>query len=273
MPLHPPSQARSGTGQLSVSHSPALVESGVADAVITSRWGGVSEGAYESLNLGLHVGDDADAVVANRTRAAAAIGLDLGQLVFCRQSHGAEVAVVGVGDRGRGTRSEDDALAGTDALVTSDPDVGLVVMVADCVPVVLLDPEARVLACVHAGWRGTVARVCRATVATMGSLGAEPARMLAWLGPAIAPERYEVGDDVADAAREAFPDTSQLVRHRQPGRWSFDLWAANEHDLRSAGLEPGRITTTRIDTASGPYFSDRAVRPCGRFAALARLRR
>ena len=121
------------------------------DALVTSRQGGVSAGPYASLNLGLHVGDSTAAVLENRRRTAAALGADLGDLVFCHQSHGRNVQVVTAADRGRGTLSQDDAIAATDALVTAEPGVVLVVMVADCVPIVLYDPVARVLSCVHAG--------------------------------------------------------------------------------------------------------------------------
>ena len=139
------------------------------DVMVTTRQGGVSSGSYASLNLGLHVGDADTDVLENRRRAAAAMGADPGDFVFCRQAHGREVQVITAGDRGRGAQADEDAIPGTDALVTSDPGVVLTVMVADCVPIVLYDPVAHVLACVHAGWRGTVARVSEAAVETMRS--------------------------------------------------------------------------------------------------------
>ena len=135
------------------------------DALVTTRRGGVSRGPYQSLNLGLHVGDSDQDVIENRRRAASALGADLGDMVFCDQSHGREVHVATAGDRGRGSLARADAIASTDALVTAEPGIALVVMVADCVPIVLYDPVAHVLACVHAGWRGTVARVSEAVCA------------------------------------------------------------------------------------------------------------
>jgi copper oxidase (laccase) domain-containing protein len=119
------------------------------DALVTTRQGGTSRGPYESLNLGLHVADHDDEVIENRRRAATALGAELEDMVFCEQSHGREVRVVTAADRGRRTLRLDDTIADTDALVTTDPGVALVVMVADCVPVVLYDPVAHVLACVH----------------------------------------------------------------------------------------------------------------------------
>lgn len=265
--------AFSTRGGLEVLTWPSFDDVGL-DVVVTTRAGGVSDGPYASLNLGLHVGDHADRVVENRRRAAAAVGLDLADLVFCNQAHGRQVVVVDHTDRGRGTRSSEDAVPGADALVTSTPGVGLVVMVADCVPIVLFDPVARVLAGVHAGWRGTVARVAEATLDVMGSLGAEVGRILAAIGPAIPAARYQVGRDVADLAQAGLGAMADdVVRPDGTGRWSFDLWGANQRMLLEADIRPGNVVLAALVTGAGsPFFSDREVRPCGRFAALAALR-
>lgn len=140
------------------------------DAMVTTRDGGVSTGDYASLNLGLHVGDDPEHVIENRRRAAAAVGAGLDDMVFCFQKHADAVTVVGSEHRGTGARSHDEALP-CDALVTVSPDVCLVVMVADCVPLVLFDPDAQVLACVHAGWGGTTKGVTPAAIDAMVSEG------------------------------------------------------------------------------------------------------
>lgn len=245
------------------------------DVLVTTRRGGVSSGSYESLNLGLHVGDEAADVLENRRRAAAALGADLGDMVFCNQAHGREVRVVSAADRGSGALSLDDAIASTDALVTAEPGIVLVVMVADCVPIVLYDPVAHVLACVHAGWRGTVARVSEASVAAMQALGASPGNIVAGLGPAISPERYQVGADVVDAAEQGLGSSAaDVIRPDGTGKWLFDLWAANQIVLREAGVTDEHISTAAVptgSTGSGLFFSDREIRPCGRFAAIARL--
>jgi YfiH family protein len=243
------------------------------DALVTTRRGGVSTGPYASLNLGLHVGDDAAHVVENRRRAAAALGADLSDLVFCNQVHGTEVAVVGDEHRGQGALAQDDGLV-CDGLVTTTPGVGLVVKAADCVPLVLYDPAAHVLACVHAGWRGTTARVADAAVERMRSLGAAPESVVVGIGPAVPAERYQVGLDVLDAARDCFAgDVDGLVRPDGSGRWTFDLRAANRRILVEAGVRAQNIEVAPVGTGAGtPFFSDRAARPCGRFAAIARLR-
>ena len=194
---------------------------------------------------------------------------------FCIQAHGPNVQVVTAADRGRGTLAQDDAIPGTDALITAEPGVALTVMVADCVPIVLYDPVAHVLACVHAGWRGTVARVSEAAITSMRSLGSDPADVIAGLGPAIAPDRYQVGEDVLAAAQRGLKSSAEkVIREDGTGKWLFDLWTANQLVLEEAGVPGRNIHVAAIPTGSadGLFFSDREVRPCGRFAAVARLR-
>lgn len=253
---------------------PVLDGRGV-DAVVTTTAGGVSTGPYESLNLGLHVGDDPGAVVENRRRAAAAIGLGLDDLVFCNQTHGRMVVTVDAQDRGLGTTSSDDAIQGADALVTTTPGIGLVVMVADCVPIVM-HHRAGAVAVVHAGWRGTVARVAEAAVEVLcAATGEGPEGIAAGIGPAIAGERYQVDAPVAEAAHEHLADLDLgafLVD--DPGtadRWRFDLVAANAGILAAAGVPRAAIATSGAATDGTTFFSDRTARPCGRFAVLARL--
>lgn len=257
---------------------PALPACGV-DVMVTTRRGGVSSGPYASLNLSLNVGDAPASVLENRRRVAAALGADPADFVFAEQVHGSLASVVGPADRGRGARAPDDAVPGADALVTADPGTVLAVLAADCVPVVLYDPARHVLACAHAGWRGTVARAAAAAVAAMRSLGTRPADVIAGIGPAVAGERYEVGAEVFQAAERSLADaTAQVLRSVGAGRWLFDLPAANRIVLREAGVPEGQIHGTDVATGpagpagSGWFYSHRAERPCGRFALVARLR-
>jgi purine-nucleoside/S-methyl-5'-thioadenosine phosphorylase / adenosine deaminase len=244
------------------------------EVAVTTRHGGVSAPPYDTLNLGLHVGDDPESVVLNRTRAAAAFGVGLDSLVFARQVHGTKAALVGRADRGRGTRSEADAVAGTDVLVTETPGVTLAILVADCVPLALVDPEAGVLAAVHAGWRGTAAGAVGGALRAMAGCGARAGRVRAFLGPAVHPDRYQVSDEVrralAEAVRPATPDPA-VARPDGPGHWLVDLVAANRQQLREAGVRADHIVESGCTTADVAFFSDRARRPCGRFALLARL--
>jgi purine-nucleoside/S-methyl-5'-thioadenosine phosphorylase / adenosine deaminase len=281
----PPTTVLRTAGDLRLLTWPALDASG-ADAVVTARSGGVSSGPYESLNLSLSVGDDPGCVLENRRRLATAFGADLGDFVFARQVHGAGVRVVTDADRGAGAYPRDDATgsaaetgeaSGADALVTASPGVVLAILTADCVPVVLHDPVGGVLACVHAGWRGTVAGVTAAALAAMQRLGARPADVIAGIGPAIGADRYQVGPDVHEAVTRTFgPAAAGFIRPdpSAPGRWLLDLWVANRHALGQAGVPGPRIHTTDIPTGPVPghFFSDRTARPCGRLALVARLR-
>ncbi len=286
----PPSTVLRAVGRLDLLAWPALDASG-ADAAVTARSGGVSSGPYATLNLSLSVGDDPGCVLANRHLLAAGFGASLEDFVFARQVHGAGVRVVGAADRGSGAFGVDDAIADADALVTATHGVVLAILTADCVPIVLHDPVAGVLACVHAGWRGTVAGVSAAAVATMCALGSRPSDVIAGIGPAIAAARYQVGPDVHQAVTAAFgaaaptfihPDTRPDARpDSDPDRWLLDLWAANRHALVKAGVPTRQIHTTSLPTgpasptdptSPGHFFSDRTARPCGRLALVARLR-
>ena len=245
-----------------------------AAVAVTTRHGGVSEGSYASLNLGLHVGDEPERVWANRDRAAGAFGVDPGALIFAEQVHGAGATVVGPADRGRGTRHRDDAIAATDILVTTTAGTVVAILVADCVPLALIDPEARVLAAVHAGWRGTAAGAVARALEAMARLGGRPERIEAFMGPAVASEHYQVDESVrrglaeAVAPRELDPG---VARADGPGHWLVDLVAANRQQLVLSGVPPGQIFDCGASTDNDDFFSDRAARPCGRFALMAQL--
>ncbi len=248
------------TGSLRLLTWPALAASG-ADAAVTARAGGVSSGPYATLNLSLSVGDDPGRVLENRRRLAAAFGAGPGDFVFARQVHGANVRGVGEAERGSGAFALDNAIPDVDALVTRTPGLVLAILTADCVPIVLHDPVAGVLACVHAGWRGTVARVAAAAVAAMQTLGARPRDVIAGIGPAMGPRpltrsaptsTYAVGRGLGPAVSAVMrPDRvagstgstcgagdRTRPRHRQaspaprigtPGGGCPDLWAANRY--------------------------------------------
>ena len=265
------------------------------EAMVTTRHGGVSAGGYATLNLSFAVGDEAANVRENRRRAAAALSADPADFVFAAQVHGNHAEVVSAADRGRGTLADGDAVGPADALVTATPGTVLAILVADCVPIILYDPAAHVLACVHAGWRGTVARTAQAAIAAMCSLGSRPEDVIAGIGPSVAAGSYQVGQEVAAAARDAFGEevtgaardasgqqaqallrpalTSGPSGEGARGQWLFDLPAANRHVLRGAGVPEGQIHVTATSTGPDPglFFSHRAERPCGRFALAARL--
>ena len=242
-----------------------------ARGFVTTRHGGVSEGPYASLNLGLHVGDDDEAVIENRRRVAACAEVGLDDLVFMDQVHGTRVAVVGDAERGRGAQVIEHALTGTDAVVTTTAGLRLCVMVADCAPVVLVDQDAGVLGLAHAGWRGLVAGVLPATVRAMVGLGAQIERLRCVIGPSIDLERFEVGEDVAEQFRTLFGPSSSRVIHERSPRPHIDLSEACVLSLEAVGVRASEITASAVRTDDVRLFSDRSARPCGRFGVVAWL--
>ena len=201
---------------------------GVRHAFFT-REGGVSTGIYASLNIGRGSKDEPADVEENRRRAAAWFGAEPGALLTCYQIHSATVLVA---DRPWGeARPEGDGVATANA--------GLVcgALAADCAPVLLADPSARVVAAAHAGWRGALGGVVERAVDAMTQLGAEPRRITAAVGPCIGPKSYEVGEDfltafvAKDPAHEAF-----FSPGAQPDKRQFDLPAFVLSRLAASGV-------------------------------------
>lgn len=242
-------------------------------AGVTTRHGGVSEGPYATFNLADHVGDDPAAVRENRDRLAAALGVE--RVTFMDQQHGDVVAVVDAGLAGRGHAGRSDAAAAfpaTDALVTDVPGVALAVLVGDCVPVVLVDPAHRAVGVAHCGRRGTVLGLLPTTVQRMAQeYGTRPADLLVGLGPCIGADSYEVGPaEVADI-RTAFPELD-VLRETREGHACLDLVTVLRRQLADAGVPSSGVEVMAVDTltSTAEFFSDRAARPCGRFAAVVR---
>lgn len=250
---------------------PTLEAAGVT-ALVTTRSGGVSRGPYASLNLAFHVGDDPACVLANRARVAGALEVDPGTFVVAEQVHGHQVAVVAEGDAGRGAMEAASAVAGVDAMVTTAQGLPLMVLVADCVPVVMVDPAAGVLACTHAGWRGIAAGLPACTISIMEALGASPERLLAGVGPAADPATYQVDDAVAGALATRTSPDGGLVPDG-PGRWLVDLGALVRQHLVDAGVPGPAIHCMARHTSDPSLFSHRRGAPTGRFALLAMLAR
>jgi polyphenol oxidase len=240
----------------------------------STRTGGVSRPPYDTLNLGLHVGDAVENVIENRRRLADALGLEPSSFVFANQVHGDGVAVVTAADRGRGVFDHATAVLATDALVTADGGVVLCVTTADCVPVVLFDERTSAIGVAHAGWKGTIRHIAARTVAEMSAaFGTDPADVRAALGPSIGPKSYVIGPEVVAAANEAFPNATVIAITRE-GRTTFDLWRANRLNLVQVGVTADRIEAAGIDTyvATDRFFSARRHTPTGRFVGLIALR-
>ncbi len=240
-------------------------------AMFTTRQGGLSRGPFASLNLGFHTGDSPVFVAANRRLLCRSMGISDGQLHTTNQVHGDRVLVIKE-RRGRGKREVIDA----DAQVTSLQGVALTCLVADCQAVYLYDPVHRVVGLAHAGWRGAVARVALKCVAKMAQeYGTDPKDCLAALSPAAGPCCYEVGEEVIEAVRSAFPaDWRLLLNPVGSKKWKFDLWGANALVLHEAGLKGENITLSGLCTICRQdlFFSYRGSRGVtGRMAAIIML--
>src|ERR1700733_4949919 len=245
-------------------------------AVVTTRHGGVSTGAYASLNLGGHVGDDPEAVAENRRRLAAALGV--GRLTIADQRHTDRVAVVTQALAGRGHGGVADSAAAfpaTDAMITAVPGAALAILVADCAPVVLFDPVRRAAGVAHSGRAGTLRCVVPKTVDAMtAAFGTVPADLLIGIGPAIGGASYEIGAaEVAEVTAALGAAGARLLTPSRPGHALFDLTGAIRGQLRAAGIPEANVHDMAIDTrtSTADFFSDRAARPCRRFAAVVAL--
>ncbi len=242
--------------------SPAPV-AGLGDgvrAVFTDRHGGVSQPPFESLNLGAGAGDSAQCVAANRELLAAACGLRPADIAWMRQVHGTDVRYVG--------REHCDGPAQpADASFTDVPGVAVAVLAADCLPVLLADPVARIVGAAHAGREGMLAGVVPALVSAMRSAGADPARMRAITGPGICGGCYEVPAEMRDRAAAAVPASSCATRAGQPG---IDIRAGVHAQLAALGVT--RVAAdSRCTKESAELFSHRRDSRTGRFAGLAWL--
>ena len=183
-------------------------------------------------------------------------------VAFARQVHGAAAA------RATGGGSAGEA----DVLLTTTAGLPAAIVTADCLPVVLYDPQVRALALAHVGWRGTVGGTARAAVQALAARGGAPARIVAAIGPSIGPCCYEVDQAVLDPLRAALGPVEPWITPRGDGRWLLDLWAVNEAELARAGVDPGRIANARLCTACRPdlFHSHRKGSP-GRLVTLAML--
>lgn len=229
--------------------------------VVTDRNGGVSGGVYGSFNLGDHVGDDPAAVAANRERLAGLLGLPPERMVYMEQIHSPNVTEV--------TGELLDSLDGgpvevTDALVTTLPGVALVVLTADCVPVLLSDEEAGVVAAVHAGRVGARNGIVARTVARMVELGASPARIHALMGAAAAGEDYEVPAPMAEDVESRLPGSRTTTAAGTPG---LDLRAGITRQLLGLGVR-SIDADPRSTVAEPSFFSYRREGTTGRQASV-----
>jgi YfiH family protein len=244
----------------------SLPANGTVAHAVFARSGGVSEGAFASLNLSMSVPDERDRVYANRRQVYGLFGRDTDSVVHAHLVHGNTIARVTQADNGRWVEH-------VDGLITDEPGCVLTMNFADCAPVVVVDEANGAIGLAHAGWRGTVAGVAAALVAAMSAeFGSDPGDLTAAVGPCIGPCCYEVGDDVSEAVRAAFAAPDELLPRPNGGRAHFDLPEANRRQLLAAGVGEVELSGLCSACRTDLFFSHRAEKGrTGRFGVVVAL--
>ncbi len=245
--------ARREAGEV-VWFEPVEALGGVARLMMTTRRGGISRSPYDSLNLGFHVSDVEERVRLNRRTVRSLMDRGLLDPVVGEQVHGTCARTVGELHAGTRWQQRETALRDTDALITGSRRLPLVILVADCLPVALVDPVRGIVAAVHAGWRGLAGGILENTLAQMeATWGCLPSDVIAWIGPGIGPCCYEVGSEVAH-------QFSGFTLPGAPGEGArLDLRAAANDRLSRAGILDENLTGLPLCTSCEPdlFFSHR----------------
>lgn len=229
-------------------------------AISTTRVGGISGGVYRGLNLGNHVGDEPVAVAANRQHLQRALALET-PLNWLNQVHGWEVHAV----NDDYTQAPD-----ADAAFSQQVNQACIVMTADCLPVLFCNQQGTVVAAAHAGWRGLLGDGQHGVLeATIQSMAVDPSQIMAWFGPAIGPQAFEVGDEVRSAFVAGHSEANAaFVVNPKTGKWLADIYLLARQRLARAGVS--RVYGGEYCTVSDParFYSYRRDGQCGRMASL-----
>ncbi|MFD2672296.1 peptidoglycan editing factor PgeF [Marinicrinis sediminis] len=235
-------------------------------AGFSTRIGGQRPATSLAFNTALHVGDEAEQVIANRKRLAEALPLPFHTYTCAEQVHGCSVHRVTREDAGSGRESRDSAIPNADALITDEPGVWLASFYADCVPIYLLDPVHRVIGLAHAGWKGTTLEIARHTMEAMQKqYGSKPEEMRAAIGPAIGICCYEVDARVYEACKSLFTEAEWnrlepvLMQQTDESHWRANLKECNRQIMMKAGIMATHIECTEYCTACRQdlFFSHR----------------
>jgi len=240
----------------------SLLLPGVEHAIFT-RQGGVSGVPWRSLNVGGSVGDDPEHVAANRMRMFKALGRPDDTMANVWQVHSDRVMVM---DRPTNGKTPKKA----DAMITDQPGITLMMRFADCVPLLAFDPVRSAVGMAHAGWKGTLSGIARRLVERLHQVyGSRPENLLVGIGPSIAVHHYPVGPDVVRAVQSKFGKASDQFLDLSDGEVRFDLWAANQWQLKQAGVAEIEISGVCTACQTEDWFSHRAeAGKTGRFGAL-----
>ncbi|UFJ41938.1 peptidoglycan editing factor PgeF [Brevibacillus humidisoli] len=229
-------------------------------AGFTLRSGGLSEVPYDSLNLGLHVGDNPDHVRKNRQVVCRQVGFDFEAWTCGEQVHGTAVEQVTDAQRGSGRERADRAIPAVDGLYTDKAEILLTSYYADCIPLYVLDPQKRVIGLAHAGWKGTVGRIAAVMLRALEeSYGCKPDELLVAIGPSIRGCCYEVDEKVMEHVRGSTANWKQSVQPGGDGRYMLDLAELNQQILIESGVPSSHISRSNYCTACNGklFFSHR----------------
>lgn len=229
-------------------------------AFSSTRKGGCSEGCYGEFNINAFCGDSPEAVADNRKVLCRELGIETDSLVVPHQTHGTQVRTITGSFLASDDGTREMLLDGVDAVMTDVRGLCIGVSTADCIPILLYDPITRAACAVHAGWRGTVARIVAKAVAAMAeTYGTRPVDVVAQIGPGISLANFEVGDEVwQEFSRAGF---CMEAISRRYNKWHIDLWECNRRQLVDAGLQKQNISVAGICTYanSGEFFSARRL--------------
>lgn len=221
-----------------------------AKVVMTCRPGGESEAPFSGLNLGLHVDDQEERVIANRKKLLQAIGSDEADFVTIKQVHGKNIAHVGQADRGRGFSAYADAIDDTDGMFTGEKQVLMATFYADCLPVAVFHPQKKLLGLAHAGWKGTYQNIGRELIGAMRAfVSFEPKECWCALGAGIGSCCYEVDEAFYQRFRERYDDAAQWFLPADNGKFYFDNIKANLALLQGCGVKQENIDVLGLCTS------------------------
>lgn len=253
---------------------PRLADENVLRHAVSTRTGGVSRGSYQSLNISHKVQDDFSRVGENRTLLSKAFGMDLAKMVHVDQVHGDRVLKLDAANR----PSQGGSLGEGDGIITAEKGIPIMLLVADCLPILFYDPTHQAVGLAHAGWRGTVSHVAAKTLLAMGeAYGTRPEEVRAVLGPCIGACCYEVGEDVLKEFLEIFPWAQEVLKPSSKGHWKLDLAESNARQLLEIGLKDDNLIRSGLCTIrhNGLFYSHRAEahgsQATGRFGAFIML--
>lgn len=243
---------------------------------VSTRFGGTCSAPYDSMNLCYEVNDNEKTVNENRHRIAEHMKILPKWLIFSKQTHSSNIAIIKSREFVMSQGNEDYRFLDCDGMITNVPGICICSLAADCVPILFYDFKRKVIATCHAGWRGTVNNIAGDVINDMQiNFASEPENILVAIGPSIGPDHFETGPEVAEVFHEKYPENSNLIQPGRDDRSMINLWIANKTNLTEKGVPSENIEIAGICTVCNQqyFFSHRGSGgKTGRFASGIMLR-